>query len=161
AASCAAVPGTSILRTSARPPATGSPQATGTSTSDSGWADAYPLRLYFFTNSWCSLGAIRPCGRFMKSSPCGHLALLKRKGRRSLAPRWCGSVVGLEPHAQGGAYTWQRENSALMHLKSYEIDGVLLRTGAANFSASGLKRQDNDLILIKDAQAAAKFKHLF
>jgi phosphatidylserine/phosphatidylglycerophosphate/cardiolipin synthase-like enzyme len=46
-----------------------------------------------------------------------------------------------------------------MHLKSYEIDGLVLRTGAANFSASGLKRQDNDLIVIKDAQAAAKFKH--
>src|SRR5262249_57019020 len=39
--------------------------------------------------------------------------------------------------------------SALMHLKSYEIDGRLLRTGAANFSASGLKRQDNDLIVIE------------
>ena len=35
------------------------------------------------------------------------------------------------------------------------------KTGAANFSASGLKRQDNDLIVIKDAQAAAKFKHAF
>jgi phosphatidylserine/phosphatidylglycerophosphate/cardiolipin synthase-like enzyme len=55
----------------------------------------------------------------------------------------------------------KRENSALMDLKSYEIDGRLLRTGAANFSASGLKRQDNDLIVIKDAQAAAKFKHVF
>jgi phosphatidylserine/phosphatidylglycerophosphate/cardiolipin synthase-like enzyme len=41
----------------------------------------------------------------------------------------------------------KRDNSALMHLKSYEIDGRLLRTGAANFSASGLKRQDNDLII--------------
>jgi phosphatidylserine/phosphatidylglycerophosphate/cardiolipin synthase-like enzyme len=48
-----------------------------------------------------------------------------------------------------------------MHLKSYEIDGQLLRTGAANFSASGLKRQDNDLIVIRDVQAAAKFKHVF
>jgi hypothetical protein len=34
-----------------------------------------------------------------------------------------------------------------MHLKGYEIDGRLRRTGAANFSASGLKRQDNDLIV--------------
>jgi hypothetical protein len=33
-----------------------------------------------------------------------------------------------------------------MRLKSYQIDGTLLRTGAANFSASGLKRQDNELI---------------
>jgi phosphatidylserine/phosphatidylglycerophosphate/cardiolipin synthase-like enzyme len=40
----------------------------------------------------------------------------------------------------------------------YQIDGRLLRTGAANFSASGLKRQDNDLIVIESAAAAAAFK---
>ena len=51
--------------------------------------------------------------------------------------------------------------SAPMHLKSYQIDGKLLRTGAANFSASGLKRQDNDLIVIETAAAAAAFKHAF
>jgi hypothetical protein len=33
--------------------------------------------------------------------------------------------------------------------------GKLLRTGAANFSASGLKRQDNDLTVIESADAAA------
>ena len=38
-----------------------------------------------------------------------------------------------------------------MHLKNYQIDGRLLRTGAANFSASGLKRQDNDVIVIESA----------
>jgi phosphatidylserine/phosphatidylglycerophosphate/cardiolipin synthase-like enzyme len=43
----------------------------------------------------------------------------------------------------------ERSHGAPMHLKSYEIDGHLLRTGAVNFSASGLKRQDNDLIVIK------------
>ena len=48
-----------------------------------------------------------------------------------------------------------------MHLKSYQIDGRLLRTGAANFSASGLKRQDNDLIVIEGAEAAASFKRNF
>lgn len=51
--------------------------------------------------------------------------------------------------------------SAPMHLKSYQIDGKLLRTGAANFSASGLKRQDNDLIVIESAAATAAFKHTF
>jgi hypothetical protein len=35
-----------------------------------------------------------------------------------------------------------------MHLKSYEIYGRILRAGAANFSASGLKREDDDLIVI-------------
>jgi phosphatidylserine/phosphatidylglycerophosphate/cardiolipin synthase-like enzyme len=48
-----------------------------------------------------------------------------------------------------------------MHLKSYQIEGKLLRTGAANFSASGLKRQDNDLIVIESAGAAAAFKQTF
>ena len=48
-----------------------------------------------------------------------------------------------------------------MHLKRYQIDGRLLRSGAANFSASGLKRQDNDLIIIESAGAAAAFKHNF
>jgi phosphatidylserine/phosphatidylglycerophosphate/cardiolipin synthase-like enzyme len=37
----------------------------------------------------------------------------------------------------------------------------MLRTGAANFSASGLKRQDNDLIVIESAGAAASFKRNF
>ena len=55
----------------------------------------------------------------------------------------------------------KRKNSAPMHLKSYQIDGRLLRTGGANFSASGLKRQDNDLIVIESAGAAASFKHIF
>jgi phosphatidylserine/phosphatidylglycerophosphate/cardiolipin synthase-like enzyme len=48
-----------------------------------------------------------------------------------------------------------------MHLKSYQVDGRVLRTGAANFSASGLKRQDNDLIVIESAEAAAAFRRNF
>jgi phosphatidylserine/phosphatidylglycerophosphate/cardiolipin synthase-like enzyme len=45
----------------------------------------------------------------------------------------------------------------LMHLKAYAIDGEVLRTGSANFSAVGERQQDNDLIVIRDAGAAAKF----
>jgi phosphatidylserine/phosphatidylglycerophosphate/cardiolipin synthase-like enzyme len=55
----------------------------------------------------------------------------------------------------------KRDHGAPMHLKSYQIDGRLLRTGAANFSASGLKRQDNDLIVIESAGAATAFKRAF
>jgi phosphatidylserine/phosphatidylglycerophosphate/cardiolipin synthase-like enzyme len=50
----------------------------------------------------------------------------------------------------------KRSHGAPMHLKSYQIDGRILRTGAANFSASGLKRQDNDLIIIE-----ANFRRAF
>ncbi len=55
----------------------------------------------------------------------------------------------------------KRERGAPMHLKSYQIDGRLLRTGAANFSASGLKRQDNDLVVIESAEAAKAFTRAF
>jgi phosphatidylserine/phosphatidylglycerophosphate/cardiolipin synthase-like enzyme len=55
----------------------------------------------------------------------------------------------------------KHETSAPMHLKSYQIDGRILRIGAANFSASGLKRQDNDLIVIESAEAAESFKRNF
>ncbi len=45
-----------------------------------------------------------------------------------------------------------------MHLKSYAIDGEILRTGSANFSPSGLKQQDNDLVVIRDAEQAQAFR---
>jgi phosphatidylserine/phosphatidylglycerophosphate/cardiolipin synthase-like enzyme len=48
-----------------------------------------------------------------------------------------------------------------MYLKSYQIDGHLLRAGAANFSASGLKREDDDPIVVDNASAAAQFKRTF
>ncbi|MGH9580292.1 MAG: phospholipase D-like domain-containing protein, partial [Terriglobales bacterium] len=34
--------------------------------------------------------------------------------------------------------------SNLMHLKAYLVDGALLRDGSANWSPSGLKRQNNN-----------------
>jgi hypothetical protein len=45
--------------------------------------------------------------------------------------------------------------------ESYQIDGRLPRAGAANFSASELKRQDNDLIVLDGAGAEAVFKRDF
>ncbi|WP_051335485.1 phospholipase D-like domain-containing protein [Methylocapsa acidiphila] len=56
---------------------------------------------------------------------------------------------------------YKRPGAPLMHLKSYQIDGRLVRSGAANFSASGLKRQDNDLIVIESRAAAAAFERRF
>ena len=54
-----------------------------------------------------------------------------------------------------------KAHGALMHLKSYLVDGRVLRGGAANFSASGLKRQDNDRFETDDAGAVAAFRAAF
>jgi phosphatidylserine/phosphatidylglycerophosphate/cardiolipin synthase-like enzyme len=48
-----------------------------------------------------------------------------------------------------------------MHLKSYAIDNRILRSGSANLSASGLKQQDNDLIIFRESAAAHTFKARF
>jgi phosphatidylserine/phosphatidylglycerophosphate/cardiolipin synthase-like enzyme len=49
----------------------------------------------------------------------------------------------------------------LMHLKSYQVDGRVLRSGSANFSVSGEIYQDNDLIVIDSPQVAARFREAF
>ena len=49
----------------------------------------------------------------------------------------------------------------LMHLKSYAIDGRLLRTGSANWSPTGLKRQDNDVLYESSPEAAEQFERKF
>jgi phosphatidylserine/phosphatidylglycerophosphate/cardiolipin synthase-like enzyme len=48
----------------------------------------------------------------------------------------------------------------IQHLKAYEVDGQLLRTGSENFSHSA-PTQDNDLIVIHDPAAVAKFEAHF
>lgn len=47
-----------------------------------------------------------------------------------------------------------------MHIKAYEVDGQLLRTGSENFSHSA-PTQDNDLVVIHDPAAVAKFEAHF
>jgi phosphatidylserine/phosphatidylglycerophosphate/cardiolipin synthase-like enzyme len=51
-----------------------------------------------------------------------------------------------------------KHSRVLMHLKSYEVDGQTLRSGSANFSPSALKRQDNDLVLTRDAATVRRFE---
>jgi phosphatidylserine/phosphatidylglycerophosphate/cardiolipin synthase-like enzyme len=45
-----------------------------------------------------------------------------------------------------------------LHLKSCAIDGQALRTGAANFSTSGERQQDNDLVVIRDLRGPRNSK---
>ena len=53
------------------------------------------------------------------------------------------------------------ESQPPMHLKAYQVDGKWLRTGSANFSASGLKQQDNDLVILDSPEAIHSFQETF
>lgn len=54
-----------------------------------------------------------------------------------------------------------KHKGPLMHLKAYAVDGAVLRTGSANLSASGEKRQDNDLVIDRDPVSAMQFERRF
>ena len=43
-----------------------------------------------------------------------------------------------------------KESSILMHLKSYLVDGKVLRDGSANFSPLGESEQDNSMLITDD-----------
>ncbi|WP_185827274.1 phospholipase D-like domain-containing protein [Edaphobacter aggregans] len=51
-----------------------------------------------------------------------------------------------------------KHSRTLMHLKSYSIDGMALSSGSANFSPTGEKWQDNDLLLPRDRGSVERFK---
>ena len=55
----------------------------------------------------------------------------------------------------------KRRSFEAMHLKSFVVDRRILRSGSANFSASGEDWQDNDLIVIDSPALAAGFEENF
>lgn len=63
--------------------------------------------------------------------------------------------------ATRGVEVRRNPRSVWMHLKSYVVDGATLRTGAANFSASGLKQQDNDLLISDEPALVKRFQTHF
>ena len=69
------------------------------------------------------------------------------------------ALIALQDVA-GVALRVKRER-VLMHLKAYQVDGRVLREGSANFSADGLRRQDNELVVFESRFAAAAFAATF
>ncbi len=54
-----------------------------------------------------------------------------------------------------------KHSRELMHLKAYLVDGALLRDGSANWSPSGLKRQDNNARFTTDPAQIKAFQQMF
>lgn len=54
-----------------------------------------------------------------------------------------------------------KHSKVLMHLKSYEIDGQLVRDGSANFSEQGERNQDNSATFAVGAETVSGFEAKF
>ena len=110
------------------------------------------------------------CIRQLVHTPAEELVTLARRGVRVRVYRdrkqfaqemqWGGTTTtgmllgaGIEVRVKGV--------KDLMHLKSYAIDGRLLRSGSANWSPTGLKRQDNDLLYETGQESVRLFERQF
>ena len=101
----------------------------------------------------------------------GELAKLARRGVRVRVYRdreqfrqelqWGSGVTTTGILVGAGIEVRIKGAKDLMHLKSYAIDGRLLRTGSANWSPTGLKRQDNDLRYESSPNAVGEFEKKF
>jgi hypothetical protein len=81
-----------------------------------------------------------------------------------IGPGLANGADGLEepsavPECHGSEAEFRNQETCIAERRVFH--GVFLSCDTANFLASGLKRQDNDLIVFKDPQVAAKFKHAF
>ena len=98
-----------------------------------------------------------------------ELATLARKGVRVRVYRdreQChqegqGSVTTTSILLAAGIEVRVKGARDLMHLKSYAIDGRMLRSGSANWSPTGLKRQDNDVRYEASPEAVERFERTF
>jgi phosphatidylserine/phosphatidylglycerophosphate/cardiolipin synthase-like enzyme len=75
-------------------------------------------------------------------------------------PGFAGRIRGLRG-AERIEVRLKPPRTEIMHLKSYCVDGRVLRTGSANFTVWGLKREDDDLVVIRDQAAITAFEESF
>jgi phosphatidylserine/phosphatidylglycerophosphate/cardiolipin synthase-like enzyme len=64
-------------------------------------------------------------------------------------------------HGKPNVHIRIKHSHELMHLKAYLVDGAVLRDGSANWSPSGLKRQDNNAHLTTDLAQVHDFRQVF
>jgi len=89
-----------------------------------------------------------------------HVRLYLDGGQEASGPGFAGRVRALRD-AQRIEVRLKPPGQEIMHLKTYVVDGKALRTGSANFTVAGLKREDDDLVVIRDASAVAAFEQNF
>jgi phosphatidylserine/phosphatidylglycerophosphate/cardiolipin synthase-like enzyme len=89
-----------------------------------------------------------------------HVRLYLDGEQETKGPGFAGRAGGLRG-AQRIEVRLKPPGAEIMHLKSYCVDGNVLRTGSANFTVSGLRREDDDLVVIRDQAAIAAFEESF
>jgi phosphatidylserine/phosphatidylglycerophosphate/cardiolipin synthase-like enzyme len=91
----------------------------------------------------------------------GARVRLYRDGRAVHAPKLLREALDRLAARPNVEVRYKASPAPFMHLKAYAIDGEILRTGAGNFTRTGLRRQDNDLVALRCPQAVDAFEKAF
>ncbi len=91
----------------------------------------------------------------------GVVVRLYRDGRAAHEPRALNEALERLRASPNAEVRYKTSPAPLMHLKAYAIDNETLREGAGNFTHSGLKRQDNSLLVLKCDAAVKAFEKAF
>lgn len=91
----------------------------------------------------------------------GVVVRLYRDGRDARQPRMLAAAIDRLAAERNVEIRYKASPAPFMHLKAYLVDGALLRTGAGNFTHSGLRRQDNDIIVVDCESAIRAFQKAF
>jgi len=91
----------------------------------------------------------------------GVVIRIYRDGRLAREPRALAEAMERLRSEQNVEIRYKAAPAPLMHLKAYAVDGELLREGSANFTHSGLLRQDNSLLALLCPDAVTAFEKAF
>jgi len=117
------------------------------------------IAMYSFTDRFIAEQLVKLAGRGVVIRIYRDREQYEQEQRRG-EKRDTGSPMELF-RGQGNIHVKVKASRELMHLKAYLVDGILLRDGSANWSPSGLKRQDNNAHFTADPEQIKRFHDTF
>lgn len=117
------------------------------------------IAMYAFTDKYIAEAVLRAARRGVKTRVYRDHQQFQDEQRRASEH---GSVSTAEMfRGEPNIHIRVKHNHELMHLKAYCVDGALLRDGSANWSPSGLKRQDNNARFTTAPADVQRFEQTF
>jgi len=96
-----------------------------------------------------------------RSARRGVRIRLYRDGRNARMPRRLADAYDHLAARENVEIRYKGDPQPFMHLKAYAVDGEMVREGAGNFTHSGLRKQDNSLIVLRCPAAVKRFQEAF
>ncbi len=117
------------------------------------------IAMYAFTDEYLAEAVARAAQRGVQVRIYRDHEQFEQEQRHSQERRFESTTAML--NGKPNLHIRVKHSRELMHVKAYLVDGALLRDGSANWSPTGLKRQDNNARLTTDPAQVRAFQQVF